>query len=60
MKTQDIKDKEEMETRFALSNVLRNIINKSENGEIALAEFIEEIEFVVRTGKEAFEDIYSD
>ena len=42
--------KEEMEMRFALSDVMRNIINKSENGEIALPEFLDEVKSIWQTG----------
>lgn len=43
---------EEMKIRFVLSDILRNIINKSENGEIALVDFMKELEFTFNKGRE--------
>ena len=51
LKQEDELAKAEMEMRFELSGLLRGTINKSDNGEIALPDFLDELELCLQKGR---------
>ena len=43
---------EDMEDRFYLSNKIEDVLNKSYEGEIGLADFLEDITTIIKEGKD--------